>query len=64
MTELTWFVWSFQTKFGRWLEKVRQKPSAKFSNGTRGMSEKRETRDDYFSFTSSYIRSYAHSGRL
>jgi len=25
---------------------------------------KRGTRDDYFSFTSSYIRSYAHSGRL
>ena len=43
--------------------KARQKPSAKLSNDTRGISEKTSTPDDYFSFTS-YIRSYAHSGRL
>jgi len=41
MTELTYFVWSFQTKFGRWVEKARQKPSAKLSNGTREIFEKR-----------------------
>jgi len=44
--------------------KSQAKPSAKLSNATRGISEKRGTRDDYFSFTSSYIRSCAHSGRL
>jgi len=52
------------SEFGRWRETARQKPSAKVSNGTRGISEKSATRDDYFSFTSSYIRSYAHGGRL
>ena len=40
-----------------------QKPSAKLSNGTPGISEKASTPDDYFSFNSC-IRSYADSGRL
>jgi len=44
--------------------KARQKPSAKLSNFTRGISEEKGTRHDYFLFTSSYIGSYAHSGRL
>jgi len=40
ITDLTWFVWSFQNIFGRWLEKARQNLSAKLSKGIRGIFEK------------------------
>jgi len=43
--------------------KSQAKTKCETPNGTCGISEKRRARDDYFLFTS-YIRSYAHSGRL
>ena len=43
--------------------KSQAKTKCETPNGTCGISEKRRAQDDYFLFTS-YIRSYAHSGRL
>jgi len=56
ITDLSKSVCFFQNKFGRWLEKARQKLRVKLSRCTRAISEKIGARSDSFSFTSPNIQ--------
>jgi len=63
MTDLTSCVWSFQHKFGRWLEKARKKLSAKLSKGIPAESLKKGGPEVTVFRSPPLISTPAHRGR-